>query len=74
MAKFGEAFKKSLEYFNGDDLAANVFVSKYALIDRDGNLHEDTPDEMHRRLAKEFARIESKYPNSLSEDEIYSLF
>jgi len=74
MVKFDEAFKKSLEYFNGDDLAANVFVSKYALIDREGNLHEETPNDMHRRLAKQFARIENKYPNPLTENQIYSLF
>ena len=74
MVKFDEAFEKSLQYFSGDDLAANVFVSKYALIDREGNLHEETPDDMHRRLAKQFARIEKKYPNPLSEEQIYSLF
>ena len=74
MVKFDEAFKKSLQYFGGDDLAANVFVSKYALIDRDGNLHEETPDDMHRRLATQFARIESKYPNPLTQEQIYSLF
>jgi len=74
MVKFDEAFGKSLQYFNGDDLAANVFVSKYALIDRDGNLHENTPDDMHRRLSREFARIEGKYPNPMSEEQIYNLF
>src|SRR5690606_17678128 len=55
-------------------LAASVFVSKYALTDNDGNILEKTPDDMHRRLAKEFARIEKKYPNSLTEEEIYDLF
>jgi len=74
MVNFDEAFRRSLQYFDGDDLAANVFVSKYALIDRDGNLHEETPDDMHHRLAKQFSRIENKYPNPLSKDEIYSLF
>lgn len=69
-----DVFKASLNYFNGDELAANVWIDKYALKDVDGGIFELTPDDMHRRLAKEFARIESKYPNSLSEDEIYNLF
>ena len=68
-----EAVEASIEYFNGDSLAANVWVDKYSLKDGDGNIYEKTPDDMHRRLAKEFARIESKYPNPLSEDEIYNL-
>jgi len=64
-------YANSLEYFNGDNLAADVFL-KYAL--RDGeNYLEDNPDKMHRRLAGEFARIESKYDNPMSEDEIYDL-
>jgi len=74
MVKFNEAFETSLEYFSGDDLAANVFVSKYALIDKDGNLHEQSPDDMHKRLASEFSRIENKYPNPISKEEIYELF
>ena len=74
MIKFDDAIKQSLEYFDGDDLAANVFVTKYALTDKDGVIHEATPDDMHRRLAKEYARIESNYPNPLSENEIYELF
>jgi len=74
MIKFDEAFKASLEYFQGDDLAANVFVSKYALIDKEGNLHEKSPDDMHKRLAAEFSRVESKYPNPIPEEEIYELF
>jgi ribonucleoside-diphosphate reductase alpha chain len=65
-----EAVAASLVYFDGDNLAANVFVDKYALKDNDGNILEDTPDKMHDRLAKEFARIEQKYPNPLSEAEI----
>lgn len=68
-----EAVEASIEYFNGDSLAANVWVDKYSLKDGDGNIYEKTPDDMHRRLAKEFARIESKYPNPLSEEEIYNL-
>lgn len=63
----------TLEYFNGDELAARVWASKYALKDSYGNLYELTPDDMHRRLAGEFARMEAKYPNPMSEDEIFSL-
>ena len=73
MTAFQESLKKSLEYFDGDELAANVFLTKYALINDAGEILEDTPDEMHRRMAKEFSRIESKYPNPMSESEIYSL-
>ena len=54
---FEEAIKASIEYFKGDTMAADVWVKKYALKDMDGNLHEKTPDDMHRRMAKEFARI-----------------
>ena len=68
------AIEKSKQYFNGDELAASVFPTKYALTDKDGNLHEETPDDMHHRMAKEFARIETSYPNPLSEKEIYDLF
>jgi ribonucleoside-diphosphate reductase alpha chain len=68
-----KAYAASLEYFGGDELAASVFVDKYALKDLQGNLHELTPTDMHRRLAREFARIESKYDNPMSEKEIYAL-
>lgn len=68
-----EAFNASVEYFNGDELAARVWANKYALKDSFGHLYEKTPDDMHRRLAREFARIEAKYPNPMSEDEIFSL-
>ena len=68
-----EAYQASLKYFNGDDLAARVWVNKYALKDSQGNIYELTPDEMHRRIAKEIARIEVKYPNPMSEDEVYEL-
>ncbi|TXH11425.1 MAG: adenosylcobalamin-dependent ribonucleoside-diphosphate reductase [Spirochaetes bacterium] len=71
MFSFKEAIEKSTEYFEGSDLAANVFVSKYALRDAEGNILEATPEAMHRRIAKEFARIESKYPNPLSEETIF---
>ena len=74
MHKLEDVISSSAEYFNGDDLAASVFATKYALCDRAGGYQERTPDDMHRRLAKEFSRIESKYPNPLSEDEIYELF
>jgi len=74
MIEFKDAFERSTEYFRGDNLAANVFISKYALVDKEGKLHEATPDDMHHRLAREFARIEKKYPNPLSQKEIYELF
>jgi ribonucleoside-diphosphate reductase alpha chain len=68
-----EAMKASTEYFKGDSLAANVWVGKYALKNPDGQLHEKTPDDMHRRIAREIARIEMKYPNPMSEEEIFDL-
>jgi len=71
---YEEVFNSSLEYFEGDELAAGVFVGKYALKDLGGNYYEQNPDDMHRRLAKEFGRIEKKYPNSMDEEEIYNLF
>jgi ribonucleoside-diphosphate reductase alpha chain len=66
-----EAIQASLVYFKGDDLAARVWVNKYALKDSFGNVFELTPDDMHRRLASEIARGEKNYPNPLSEEEIY---
>lgn len=68
-----EAFKASLTYFNGDDLAARVWVNKYALKDSYGNIFEKDPNDMHRRIAGEIARIEQRYGNPLSEDEIFDL-
>lgn len=68
-----DAVKASLSYFKGDDLAARVWVNKYALKDSFGNIFERTPDDMHRRLAKEIARIEKRYPNPLTEDEIFNV-
>lgn len=68
-----EAIKASTEYFKGDTLAAEVWVKKYALKDKTGNIYELTPTDMHKRLAKEFARIEAKYPNPMSEKEIFGL-
>jgi len=70
---FDEAFKKALNYFDGDELAARVWVNKYALKDSYGNIFEADPNEMHRRLAKEIYRIELKYPNPLSEDKLFKL-
>src|SRR5450759_4357077 len=64
----------SLEYFKGDDLATKVWATKYALKDSYGNTYELTPDDMHRRLASEIARIEKRYPSPLSEDELFDLF
>ena len=69
-----EAMQASKDYFCGDELAASVFINKYALRDNDGNLLELTPTDMHHRLAKEFARIEAKYPNPMSEEEIFAMF
>jgi len=64
----------SFEFFKGDDLATKVWATKYALKDSFGNVYELTPDDMHRRLAKEISRIEHKYPNPLSPDELFELF
>ena len=65
--------ESTLEYFDGDELATNVWTSKYCLKDKDGNYLEETPDDMHRRLAKEFARVEKKFNGRrlLTEQEIY---
>src|ERR1035437_10205059 len=68
-----EAIKASIEYFKGDNLAASVWVNKYALKNSEGHLFEHTPDDMHHRIAREIARIEKKYPNPMSKDEIYEL-
>jgi len=71
---FDEAFQASINYFTGDELAAKVWVNKYALKDAYGNIYEESPADMHRRLAKEIARIEKKYPNPLTEQELFDLF
>lgn len=68
-----EAVEASIRYFKGDELAARVWANKYALKDSFGNLFEKTPDDMHRRLAREIHRIELKYPNPLSEELIFSV-
>ena len=63
-----------VRYFNGDELAAGVWIDKYALKDRNGSLQERTPEDMHHRMASEFARIERRYANPMSEELIFSLF
>lgn len=70
---YDQVYNKSLEYFKGDELAARVWASKYALKDSYGNIYEESPDDMHHRLARELSRIENKYPNPLSESEIYDV-
>ena len=70
---FDEALVEATKYFKGDELAANVWINKYALKDSQGNIYESNPDQMHRRLAKEIARIENKYENSYSEEDIYDV-
>ena len=70
---YDEAFNASLEYFNGDELAARVWVNKYAVKDSFGNIYEKSPVDMHWRIANEVARIEAKYPNALSSQELFDL-
>lgn len=70
---YEEAFQATLAYFDGDELAARVWVNKYAMKDSFGNIYEKSPADMHRRLAAEMARIERKYPNAVPEEEIFSL-
>jgi len=68
-----ETFKAALHYFDNDDLAARVWLNKYALKDSEGHIYELTPNDMHHRIAKEIARIEARYPNPLSEEEVFDL-
>ena len=70
---YDEAFKASLEYFNGDELAARVWVNKYAVKDSFGTIYEKSPEEMHWRIANEIARIEARYQSPMSAQEIYDL-
>jgi len=70
---FEDAVAATVKYFDGDEMAAKVWVSKYALKDSFGKIFELSPDDMHRRLAKEIARIEKKYPNPMTEDEVFNL-
>ena len=70
---FDEAYQASLEYFAGDELAARVWVNKYAMKDSFGNIYEKSPEDMHWRIAREVARIERKYPNPMSAGEVFAL-
>ncbi len=70
---YEEAMAASLAYFKGDELAASVWINKYAMKDSFGNLYEKTPEDMQWRLANEFARIEEKYPNPMTAQEIFEL-
>ena len=70
---YQDAYEATLKYFDGDELAARVWASKYALKDSFGHLYELTPDDMHHRIAGEIARIEKKYPNPMSEEKIFDL-
>ena len=71
---YDEAYNASLQYFNGDELAARVWVNKYAVKDSFGNIYEKSPEDMHWRIANEVARIEAKYPNGLKSEELFDLF
>lgn len=70
---YDEAYNASLEYFKGDELAARVWVNKYAVKDSFGNIYEKSPEDMHWRIANEIARVEAKYPNALSSQELFDL-
>ncbi|MDR0371243.1 MAG: adenosylcobalamin-dependent ribonucleoside-diphosphate reductase [Prevotellaceae bacterium] len=74
ISSLDEIQKATMEYFQGDDLAAKVWATKYALKDSFGNVYERTPDDMHHRIAKEIARIENRYPNPVSEEQLFELF
>ena len=71
---YDEAYDASLDYFKGDELAARVWVNKYAVKDSFGHIYEKSPEDMHWRIANEVARIEAKYPNGLSAQELFGLF
>ena len=70
---YDDAFKASVEYFNGDELAARVWVNKYAMKDSSGAIYEKSPEDMHWRIANEIARVEAKYSNPMSAQEVYDL-
>lgn len=70
---YEEAYEESLNYFGGDELAARVWVNKYAMKDSYGNIYEKSPEHMHWRIANELARMENKYPNPLSAEELFKL-
>ena len=71
---YDEAYEASLKYFKGDELAARVWVNKYAVKDSFGNIYEKSPEDMHWRIANEVARIEDKYPQALSAQELFDVF
>ena len=71
--EYTDAVETAKAYFKGDDLAATVWVSKYALKDSMGKIYENSPEQMHRRIAREIERIEKRYPNPMSESEVYDL-
>ena len=70
---FDEAFKASVDYFGGDELAAKVWVNKYAVKDSFGKIYEKTPDDMHWRIANEIARVEKKYKNPMTAAQLHDL-
>lgn len=70
---YDEAYNSALKYFDGDELAARVWVNKYAVKDSFGNIYEQSPTDMHWRIANEVARIESKYPNPMSAQQLFDL-
>ena len=70
---YEEALASSKEYFGGDELAASVWINKYALKDSYGNIYEKNPNDMHRRLARELARIDQKYAEPMTEDQFFEL-
>ena len=71
--EYNDAVAESKKYFEGDDLAATVWVSKYALKDSFGNIYETSPKQMHERIAAEIERIERKYPDPMSKEEVFEL-
>ena len=70
---YQEVYDNTLKYFEGDELAARVWATKYALKDSEGNFFELTPADMHHRIASEIVRIEEKYPNPMTHDEVFAL-
>src|SRR5574344_1744707 len=70
---YEDAYSASLEYFKGEELAARVWVNKYAMKDSFGNIYEKSPVDMHWRIANEIARVEQKYPNPMSADEVFAM-
>ena len=68
-----EVKEATIKYFDGDQLAADVWMNKYALKDSDGDIFELTPDDMHHRIASEIARIENRYPNPMKEEDVFEV-